>query len=445
MPTRSKTTTNAKKTTFSEPTPERRTSASVPLRREDTPHPSSARGLGMATPSTRRGPSSRFVPPATTMKRKRLQRLDESSSGSENDEGDNSDTTQPDLTGLQATFEQGAAAADPEDDILTEVEDLAASDNTDNEDTPPTLKASRLALGLGEEARRTVTRAGETRAWMLFVRRVVGNPAPALNGTTKPFALFCPLLPAHHGALEMIKNTPQLAMLAVSRGGPLAYAKCMMKTFWLHHRKAKTQYNRSICDGFLANGAKFSIATNVLSSSEGPMALAPCLAHLGGIPGLVDLLQGHKLYADATFYKIWVGFHASGALYGGLRHPASSSLESMVDVNYDAYARLELIDRLSCQAFRHGHTAPYLAKRAEMFRKIRKNVRKDRLENLDLVSPLSSSLAICDAIIIFIVMPRAIAIAACDYWFCCCPHTHRPKKRGCPSCQPRVQRRTYTT
>ena len=280
---------------------------------------------------------------------------------------------------------------------------------------------------------------------MLFVRRVVGNPAPALNGTTKQFALFCPLLPAHHGALEMIKNTPQLAMLAVSRGGPLAYAKCMMKTFWLHHRKAKTQYNRSICDGFLANGAKFSIATNVLSSSEGPMALAPCLAHLGGIPGLVDLLQGHKLYADATFYKMWVGFHASGALYGGLRHPASSSLESMVDVNYDAYARLELIDRLSCQAFRHGHTAPYLAKRAEMFRKIRKNVRKDRLENLDLVSPLSSSLAICDAIIIFIVMPRAIAIAACDYWFCCCPHTHRPKKRGCPSCQPRVQRRTYTT
>ena len=79
-------------------------------------------------------------------------------------------------------------------------------------------------------------------------------------------------------------------------------------------------------------------------------------------------------------------------------------LASMVDVNYDAYARLELIDRLSCQAFRHGHTAPYLAKRAEMFRKIRKNVRKDRLENLDLVSPLSSSL------VIIVVMPSSFLL-----------------------------------
>ena len=344
------------------------------------------------------------------MKRKRSQRLDEPSSCSDDDEGDtadDSDATQPEQTGLhrfetQDNPEQGAAAADREDDILTEVEeDLAA---TDNEDTPPILKAPRLGSSSSDEARRTVTRAGETRAWTIFVRRVVGNPAPAQNGTTKQFALFCPLLPAHHGALEMIRNTPQLAMLAVSKGGPLAYAKRMMKTFWLHHRKSKTQYNRSTCDGFLANGAKFSIATNVLSSCEGPMALAPCLAHLGGIPGLVDLLQGHKLYADATFHKIWVGFHASGALYGGLRHPASSGLASMVDVNYDAYARLELIDRLSCQAFRHGHTAPYLAKRAEMFRKIRKNVRKDRLENLDLVSPLSSSL------VIIVVMPSSFLL-----------------------------------
>ena len=55
----------------------------------------------------------------------------------------------------------------------------------------------------------------------------------------------------------------------------------------------------------------------------------------------------------------------------------------MVDANYEAHARYEMILRLSCQGYRHGYGAKKLTARAAAFRLVRKLVRKDRVDNHD--------------------------------------------------------------
>ena len=380
MATRSKTANKKPKSTHvvfssSQPTPQRR-AGSVPLRRQDTPHPS--RGLATPTGKGKAAPLT-FTAPRPLVKRKRTQLLDELSSDEDDDSGAESDRTLPDTT-LRFQDEDGIGTED-EDGIGTDQHEQDEAHEDDNRDMQPVLKAPRANV-LG-----AISRVGEQRAWMVFTRKMVANPSPIdpAETATKTFGLFQPLLPLHHGALQLIQNTPQLGMLAVNNGGNLSYAKAMSKTFWLHYRKGKTQYNRSICDGFLADNAPHSIARNVLSSSCGPMELAPALQHLETIENLIEILSGPSLYADTALHKLWVEFHASGMLYGGSTFSKRTHLAEVVDVNYDAYSRLELTDRLSAQAFRHGHTAPYLQQRADKFRQIRKMVRKDRLENLELV------------------------------------------------------------
>ena len=76
------------------------------------------------------------------------------------------------------------------------------------------------------------------------------------------------------------------------------------------------------------------------------------------------------------------GTFASGVVYGCKRAGALDTLDMMVDVDFEAHARYEMVSRLTCQGFRHGYTAEVLARRSQEFRKIRKLVRLDRLNNL---------------------------------------------------------------
>ena len=57
-------------------------------------------------------------------------------------------------------------------------------------------------------------------------------------------------------------------------------------------------------------------------------------------------------------------------------------MDRMIDVDYEAHARYEMVSRLTCQGWRHGYTADVMAQRSNGFRKIRKLVRLDRLNNL---------------------------------------------------------------
>ena len=112
------------------------------------------------------------------------------------------------------------------------------------------------------------------------------------------------------------------------------------------------------------------------------MQLSPALAHLGDTAALSELIGSGQMHTDPALFKLWRGAHASGDIYGTKKQPAAKPLDSFLSVNYDARARLECVQRLSYQGFRHGHTPPYLADQATKFRKMRKLVRADRLENL---------------------------------------------------------------
>ena len=379
MPTRSKTITKtptsnkrASSVTFQPPRPVKQPRASSRvLQRVDTPHPSQHKTTPPAA-TTRADPSA-TAPTATPRPRTALHRRQVLDSGTEGS-GDDTDVTREYPSDFEGSGDDQAPPEDAAEDAASEDEDAI---ETEDEDIRPRLKAPR-----NDQVLRTMSAAGATRAWMVFVRNMVGNPEP---GDNKHFGLFQPLVPIHHGALEMIQRTPQLGMLAVNHGGPTNYAKKMSKTFWLHFRKGRTQYNKSICGGFLADDAPHALAVNALSAVNGPMALAPATSHLGSIAALVALLRGPNLHADPIVHKLWVDLHASGSLYGGSAHSKHSNLAEMVDVNYDAYARLELVNRLSYQGYRHGHTAAYLQGRADDYRQIRKMVRLDRQHNLELV------------------------------------------------------------
>jgi hypothetical protein len=124
------------------------------------------------------------------------------------------------------------------------------------------------------------------------------------------------------------------------------------------------------------------MAHNAMHGKSGPMRLHDDLSHLGDIKSLVALLSSNELYKDPKVYALWVGMFTSGLIYGPSKRAPTQRLESIVDVNYEAHARHEMISRLPYQGFRHGPTAAELAERAVGFRVIRKLVRKDRLNNL---------------------------------------------------------------
>jgi hypothetical protein len=199
-------------------------------------------------------------------------------------------------------------------------------------------------------------------------------------------ALYLPLVPAHAAPLDLISRSPHLQELAITRGGVKEYAIASATTFHMHRRKARAQYNRSLCVALFSKESAFCIAYNVMDGFEGPMKLSPQTLHLDTLENLMHLICSDKLYTDPHVHKLWVGAHASGQVYGSERQLPSRRLDEFLSVNYDAHGRLECGQRLRFQGFRHGCTPAYLAQQAATFRGIRKLTRADRLSNLTKVT-----------------------------------------------------------
>jgi hypothetical protein len=180
----------------------------------------------------------------------------------------------------------------------------------------------------------------------------------------------------------MITEDINLQELALRKGGPEEYSKARAKCFHDHYRKAKSQLNRSIVLNLTKNLGPFQMASNVMHGVDGPMTLHHSLSHLGTIEELRQLFYSDKLYLDDKVHKLWVGLFASGVVYGCKRAGPKDTLDLMVDVDYEAHARYEMYSRLSCQGWKYGYTADALAERSANFRKVRKLVRLDRLNNL---------------------------------------------------------------
>jgi hypothetical protein len=180
----------------------------------------------------------------------------------------------------------------------------------------------------------------------------------------------------------MIKGDINLQELALTRGGEATYANARAYTFNQHHRKAKSQLNRTIVFNLTTFPSPYQMARNVMHGKDGPMELHPDLLHLGNVATLKALFESDHLYTDAKVHALWVGLFASGKVYGCNRAGTKATLDQMIDIDYEAHARYEISSRLSCQGWTHGYTADYLAERSAGFRKIRKLVRIDRLNNL---------------------------------------------------------------
>jgi hypothetical protein len=269
-------------------------------------------------------------------------------------------------------------------------EDSHASSSTDSDDDPsdpparhsggsseeePALKPQRTAI----MTRRRLTKGGEDKYWMGSTRDAVRDCAPHCD---KAFLLYLPRTPENVGAKMMIEGDVQLKEMAATRGGVDAYSKEKAKFFNGHHRKAKSQLNRSIllalgCDG------PYQMAMNVMSGQNGPMLIHPHLDHLKDIDGLRRLFKSDHLYLDAKVHRLWVGMFQSGVIEGMDRVSPRVKLDEIVDINYEAHARLEMVSRLSFQGYKTSYTSAALTNRAEEFRQIRKKVRKDRANNLD--------------------------------------------------------------
>lgn len=195
--------------------------------------------------------------------------------------------------------------------------------------------------------------------------------------------MYLPVQPAHFGPEMLISLNPPLQEQALDRGGSRAYAMRICNLFHQHWRKAKAQYNRTLALALFAESSPHCIAYNVLNGSNGPMKLPPATAHLGSTDALMNLIGSPDLYTDPAVHRLWVGAHASGKVYGAVLRDAAERLDAFLSINYEAHGRLEAVQRLKYQGFRHGSTPSYLALQAQEFKRMRKIVRRDRRNNLD--------------------------------------------------------------
>ena len=187
---------------------------------------------------------------------------------------------------------------------------------------------------------------GEKRVWMNCTRRWVNNSMP----TDDPgCALYLELRPPHAAPLRLIKRSPALQNLALENGGNEEYAKKMAATFHFHRRKARAQYNRSLCEALFTKGSPHCIAYNILSAEGGPPTLAKSTEHLGSTEALRERIVSDSMYADDKLFSLWVGLHASGALYGSKQRGRTENIASYLSVNYDSHCRLEAYQRMSHQ------------------------------------------------------------------------------------------------
>ena len=274
---------------------------------------------------------------------------------------------EPEMSDASSSSDSDDHPADPHATLSGESDDEATIKKTDKEDESTKM-------------RRRIVKGGEHKYWMSETRQAVRDLKPGKD--KKPFILYLPQTPEHTGAKILIENDIQLQELALTRGGTEEYSKTFAAFFNKHHRKAKSQLNRSVVLGITGEDSPFAMAMNVMSGKDGPMKLHPNVEHLENIEGLRSLLNSDKLYVDEVVHKLWVGLFASGIVSGTKAVAPSKTLDTIVDVNYEAHARFELINRLSYQGYKHGYTAEALTERAAGFRKLRKLVRKDRLHNL---------------------------------------------------------------
>ena len=265
--------------------------------------------------------------------------------------------------------EEGQADTSDDDDE-GEAADIAAPEDSDPEVSLRTDTNS---------TRHRITSSGEDKYWMVHTRKLVADCAPSPN---KKFILYLPLSPQNTGSSLMIEDDINLQELALTRGGPEKYSTDRAFCFNQHHRKAKAQLNRSIVLNLSSPSSPFLFATNVMSGKHGPMTLNPALSHLQDIAGLRKLLSSDALYCDEKAHLIWVGLFAAGVVFGMSRAGPKDTLDKMIDIDYEAHARYEMISRLSHQGFKHGYKAEDMAERSKGFRLIRKKVRTDRLNNL---------------------------------------------------------------
>jgi hypothetical protein len=293
---------------------------------------------------------------------------------SDREENDARDET---TGGACSDKDEAPPAIDKEEATLTS--DNEGEQELDDAAVDPRLKDNERTAG---NIQRTVNRNGEARYWMVLARRWVADATPESGSGC---AMYLPVFPQYVAALELIKRHRVLQELALTRGGERQYSDTCARLFHKHRRKARSQYNRSLCLALFTRDSPHCLAYNVLQGGDGPMKLSPKTAHLGTTDALMDLIASDQLYTDPAVFKIWVDAHASGLIYGATKQRQTARLENFLSVNYDAHARLEVSQRLKFQGFRHGSTHTYLAAQAQKFRMIRKFVRTDRIYNIEAV------------------------------------------------------------
>ena len=249
--------------------------------------------------------------------------------------------------------------------------DSAVSDNSEH---VLTVKPTSRVV------RQRITKNGEEKYWMENTRKRVTDCKP---DPEKTFMLYLPLSPVNFGSSLLIQTDINLQEMAVTRGGEAKYCNDRAVCFNQHHRKAKSQLNRSIMKALTCEPSPYQMARNVMSGKDGPMALCAELSHLGDIQGLKALFESDHLYTDEKVHMLWVGMFAAGVPYGCKRATSpQDTLDMMLDVDYEAHARYQFASRLEYQGVIHGYAAEELVKRSAGFRTIRKLVRLDRKNNL---------------------------------------------------------------
>jgi hypothetical protein len=258
-------------------------------------------------------------------------------------------------------------------DVCDSSEDDDGEDERDEEPLTPKQKQD------GRVTRVRIAKHGEQKYWMTNTRKFVQDALPYAK---KRFILYVAQSPVETDSSIMLERDPNLQEMAVRRGGVKAYALAKAQLFNLHHKKAKTQLNRSIVLGLTTDLSDYQIAVNVMNGKDGPMRLHESMSHLPDIAALIDLFNSDRLYTDSVLHAKWVGLFTSGVIYGMQSVPPTTKLVDVIDINYEAHARYEMVSRLSYQGFHHSYKHSDLADRAKGFRLIRKKVRRDRLQHL---------------------------------------------------------------
>jgi hypothetical protein len=305
---------------------------------------------------------------------------DESDDDAPDDDGDSDNDSDASECGRESGDDVDESGSDSDGGIS---DCTGSEDNADGEGAGSVSENSEHVLNVKQTSRvvrQRITKHGEDKYWMENTRKRVTDCKP---DSQKTFMLYLPLSPINTGASLMIGSDINLQEMAVTRGGDKKYGNDRAVCFNQHHRKAKSQLNRTLMKALTCEPSPFQMACNVMSGKNGPMTLCPELSHLNDIAGLKALFESDHLYTDEKVHKLWVGLFASGTIYGcGKSTGAKDTLDEMVDIDYEAHARFEFATRLEYQGVIHGYAGKDLKRRSEGFRAIRKRVRLDRRNNL---------------------------------------------------------------